>query len=162
MIPPYASMALGCGIGGWLLFLSLFCPNLPVERLFGAKQQWVLLGVLLLALACSISAIIFGHKGYSQDNPAISDTFLTGAGLVLTYLFWYVFINMAPLKRYTVVVPLLLLALLCGIGGMVLGYISSGTLMALAALVLGYAQLPILAIGILFAIIPWHNSYQGK
>jgi len=154
----FAMMSLFCGIGGWLIFLTLFCDQTRalVERVFPVKPHWLLVGLLLLTLACSISAIVFGHTGYalSHDGPIIGGLFLAGAALLFTYLFWLLFSGLSPIKRLVVLLPLLGLALLCSIGAIVLGYITSNTFMALAGLTLGYAQLPILAMGIVFAIIP--------
>jgi len=166
MFHAYAPMALACGIGGWLLFLSLFVWCVPLqrnaERLLSKKWHWILnwlfLLWLLLALLSSISAIILGNKGYAQlnDTSIISEFFLTVVTLAAGYGF-VALISKCSEKWRVVLWSLLPLFVICSIFAIVLGYLSAGTFMAVAGLVLGYASLPVLFVGIVFAIIPWSN-----
>jgi len=166
MFHAYAPMALACGIGGWLLFLSLFAWCVPLQRkakrLLPEKWHWILnwlfLLWLLLALLSSISAIILGNKGYTQlnDTSIISETFLIVAGFAIGYGFWALDSKCSG-KWRVALWSLLPLFAVCSIFAIVLGYLSAGTFMAVAGLVLGYASLPVLFVGIVFAILPWSN-----
>jgi len=161
----FAVISLVCGIVGWALFLSLFCDRVGalIERCFAKKAHWVLLLWLLLDVLFTFSALIFGHKSYrqSRDGSMMSDAFLLCAGLALGYVFWSWFGRYAPANRWALLALLLSLLLLGSTGAIVLGSMSSSTFLALVGLLLGYIHLPILAIGILFAIVPWHNSYRS-
>jgi len=163
-----APIALGCGVGGVLLFWSFFYWAEAIQR-FEEKllpeklhwiMQWQLLGGLLWVLLCSVSAIILGHKYYAQLNEGtiISGFLLAVAGLAVGYGFNALYVNGSPTGRVMLacVLPLFLLG---GSGAAIgLGYVSVDALMAAAGLVLGYINLFPVLIGILFAIIPWGNS----
>jgi len=165
----FAVISLVCGVVGWALFLSLFWDRFRlglealIERYFPARAHWVLLLWLLLDVLFALGALIFGHKSYRQsiDSSLMSDALLLCAGLVLGYVFWSWFGRYDPTNRWVVLALLLLLLLLGSICAMVLGSMSSSTFLALIGLLLGYIHLPILALGILFAIVPWHNSYRS-
>jgi len=163
-----AFIALCCGLGGLLMFWSLFLWGQNIDtlekRLLPEKLHWILQWQLIvwlfLALLCSVSAIIFGHKSYTQLNAGatVSPFMLVIAGLVVGYGFWALHSQCSP--QWQVALYLLLPLFLLG-GAIVairFGYVNVDTIVAVAGLILGFINLPIVVIGIVFAVIAWGNS----